>query len=141
MRADRLDIDHCHMSIRRAILTPHPRYGRQLQHGCSLSRAKVREQDDPPVRKLDGIVVHCRVLGIHLTETGEPSARLPFLKQTEEAKKRLTPLDVVFKCEFGARQEADRDRRRIGRCEATGVRASKGCCYQIVAGFGCSGQD
>ena len=135
VRSDRLGVDHRYMAVCRAIFATRLADSRQLQHGCSLSGAKVREKDDPAIGKLERIVVRCRVLGIHLPEAGNPSAGLPPLEKTKE---RSPPLDVIFKRELGAGQKADRYRRRIVGCEAAGRRARKARCYQIIAGFGCA---
>lgn len=132
MRAIRLDVDDGRMAVRRRMFATHLAYGRQLQHRGSLSRTKVGEQDDAAVRKLDGIMVRRRMLHVHLTEAGKPSAGLPFLKKTKE---RPTPLDVIFERQFSARQKADRYRWRIVGREAAGGGAWKARCYQVVAGL------
>jgi hypothetical protein len=43
MRSNRFGVDDGHMAVGPAILARHPRYDRQLQHGRTLSRAKIRE--------------------------------------------------------------------------------------------------
>jgi hypothetical protein len=132
MRAIRFDIDDRRMVVHRSMFAAHLADGRQLQHRCSLSRTKVGEQDDPAVRKLEGIMVRRRMLRVHLTEAGEPSAGLPLL---EKAKEWPTPLDVIFERQFSARQKADRYRWRIVGREAASGGAWKARCYQVVAGL------
>ncbi|WGS19770.1 MULTISPECIES: hypothetical protein [unclassified Bradyrhizobium] len=130
---DRLGVDHCHVGFRQKILVRHPGQDWQLQHGRSLSRAKVRQQHDLAVRKFDGVVMSGCALHVHLPEAREPTAVRPSLKQTKE---RATPLDVIFKRKFGARQKTDRYRGLIDGCKAAGTGAWKTCRYELVAGFG-----
>jgi len=115
MRSYRLEVNDGQMVVHGAIFAPHLRHDRQLQHGCSLPRAKVGEQDDLAVWKFDGVVMPARVLRVYLPEPREPSAGIPF---PEETKERATPFDITIKREFGTWHKADRYRRRIHGCKA-----------------------
>lgn len=114
-RSYRLDVNNGRPAIRRAIFAPHLRHDRQLQYGCSLPRAKISQQDNLAVWKLDGVVVPARVFHVHLPKTRDPATGIPF---PEESKDGAAPLDIMIEREFGARLEADRYRRRIDGCEA-----------------------
>jgi hypothetical protein len=67
------------------VVALHLRSDRQLQHGCPLSGTEVGEQDDFPVRQLQGVVVCIGAVRIDVPEASQLSAA-PILPEESEEK-------------------------------------------------------
>jgi hypothetical protein len=83
------------------------RHGRQLQHACILTCAQMREQHDPTIGKLKGIMVRVPIVQVHLPK---PSHRvtdvLRLSLEKAQLKSRNLTLDFAFERDFRARKKA-----------------------------------
>ena len=98
-----------------------------MQHCGVLTFAQVRQQDDPPIRKLKGVMMGVRLTFVDLSKPchllSEPPPR--------EEPARLA-LDLRLKSKLGAGKHANGHVRVIHRDKAARNRVGKAPRYQLV---------
>lgn len=79
----------------------------QLQHGCMLTYAQMREQHDLAIRELNGIMVRTWIVQVDLPEPSHFVMNAPrFLLEKAQLKSSNLTLDFAFERDLGPGKKA-----------------------------------